>query len=397
MKIAFFVNSFPTISETFIVNQIVGLLDTGHEVTIYAQTKAEATLLHPIINEYNLLDKTIFLEDVPTGRLSKIAILIKGFLKRPFFVGKWIWQFRNNRKTSGLSVYSILPFLQSSQFDIVHAHFGPTGNYLLKLRNAGLFKEAKFVTTFHGYDMMVEPAFYKNLFASDVMVTVNSEYSKSQLLRIGCPVEKINILPVGLATTYFKRINFQHQTFTLLFVGRLVAFKGPVIFINICKELADRNKIDFKAVMIGDGELKQKLEEQIKLLELNSIVKMSGSKTQEEIKYFMENADVFVLPGITDNGRAETQGLVIQEAQAMNLPVLVSDAGGMKEGLHDGVTGFVIKEGDIMSFADKIILLAQDQNLKEKMGNEGQRFVEKKYETALLTGKLMELYNNFEA
>ena len=393
MKIAFFVNSFPTISETFIVNQIVGLLDTGHEVFIYAQTKAETNPVHQVINEYQLLDKTIFLDDFPSGRFKKIVLLIKGFLKQPFFVRKWMWQFLDNKKCYGLSVYDILPFLGSPSFDVVHAHFGPMGNFVLGLKTKGLFKEAKFVTTFHGYDMMVEPAFYKKLFASGTMVTVNSEYSKSQLLKIGCPIQKIIILPVGLDTTYFKRDNCQHHTFTLLFVGRFVAFKGPDIFINICKELAERNKINFKAVMIGDGTLKKHLEEQIESLGLNSIVKIAGSKTQKEIKNFMDKADVFVLPGITDDGRAETQGLVIQEAQAMQLPVLVSDAGGMKEGVIDGVTGFVIKEGDIKSFTDKIVLLAQDRELRERMGKEGKAFVGSNFEMRILNKTLMELYD----
>lgn len=391
-KIAFFVDSFPSISETFIVNQIIGLLDAGHQVCIYAQTKATTNIVHPVINEYKLLDKTIFLEDFPKDRLKKVGILLKGFLNQPLFVGKWIFLFLNNKKNWTLSVYSLLPFLKCPQYDVVHAHFGNVGNYLAQLRNAGMFKNAKFVATFHGYDMMVKPIVYTKLFNSDVTITVNSEYSKNQIIKLGCPISKIDILPVGLDTTYFQRKNFQHQIFTLLFVGRLISLKGPNLFINICKELADRYKMNFKAVMIGEGELKQQLELQIESLKLTSIIELAGAKTQNQIRQYMHRANLFVLPGITDNGRAEAQGLVIQEAQSMQLPVLVSDAGGMQEGMQDGITGFVIKEGDIKGFADKIIFLVQDQQLRRRMGEKGSIYVESFFDTRLLTEKLIKLY-----
>jgi colanic acid/amylovoran biosynthesis glycosyltransferase len=150
--------------------------------------------------------------------------------------------------------------------------------------------------------------------------------------------------------------------------------------------------MNFKAVMIGEGELKQQLELQIESLKLTSIIELAGAKTQNQIRQYMHRANLFVLPGITDNGRAEAQGLVIQEAQSMQLPVLVSDAGGMQEGMQDGITGFVIKEGDIKGFADKIIFLVQDQQLRRRMGEKGSIYVESFFDTRLLTEKLIKLY-----
>ena len=71
------------------------------------------------------------------------------------------------------------------------------------------------------------------------------------------------------------------------------------------------------------------------------------------------SSDIFLLPGITEvsTGRAETQGIVILEAQSMELPVLVSDAGGMKYGVNNNHTGYVIAESCINSFVEKILLL----------------------------------------
>jgi colanic acid/amylovoran biosynthesis glycosyltransferase len=106
----------------------------------------------------------------------------------------------------------------------------------------------------------------------------------------------------------------------------------------------------------------------------------------------MELSDIFLYPGITFNKRGENQGLVLQEAQAMQLPVLISDAGGMQEGVTDGVTGFVLPENDILGFVRNIELLASDSLLRKKMGEAGRQMVTEKYNIDLLNIQLLKLY-----
>ena len=109
----------------------------------------------------------------------------------------------------------------------------------------------------------------------------------------------------------------------------------------------------------------------------------------------LELADVFLLPGRIDpiTKRVETQGLVIQEAQAMEIPVIVSDVGGMKYGLRQGKSGFVIKEGKIMDFIAAIEKLILNPKLKTNMGIEGRKFVKDNYDMRILTKRLLEIYS----
>jgi colanic acid/amylovoran biosynthesis glycosyltransferase len=107
----------------------------------------------------------------------------------------------------------------------------------------------------------------------------------------------------------------------------------------------------------------------------------------------MSESDIFVLPGIDDNGRSENQGLVIQEAQAMELPVLVSNVGGMPEGLIDGESGFVVAEYDLEGFVQKIIWLSENADRRNSMGKAGRNFVQGKYDMVILTKKLIKIYN----
>ena len=66
LRIAIFVGSFPVVSETFILHQITGLLDRGHEVDIYADTRAEpSSVVQAEVERYQLLDRTIFMDMPP--------------------------------------------------------------------------------------------------------------------------------------------------------------------------------------------------------------------------------------------------------------------------------------------------------------------------------------------
>jgi colanic acid/amylovoran biosynthesis glycosyltransferase len=109
----------------------------------------------------------------------------------------------------------------------------------------------------------------------------------------------------------------------------------------------------------------------------------------------MDKSDVFLLPGIHDDvtGRAENQGLVIQEAQSMELPVVVSDAGGMKYGLIHTETGFVVKERDLTEFVEKLEILIEDSVLRKAMGVRGRDYVEKQFDSEVLCEKLLSYYN----
>lgn len=101
------------------------------------------------------------------------------------------------------------------------------------------------------------------------------------------------------------------------------------------------------------------------------------------------------MPGITDtNGRAENQGLVIQEAQAMEIPVIVTSAGGMQYGLIDGETGYVVDQNSNIDFADKIEILLKDNELRQQMSLAARQFVIKNYDSKYIINQLEAIYYN---
>ena len=162
MKIAFIVSQFPAISETFILRQITGLLERGHEVDIFAYTRTDFTI-HSDVEKYRLLERTFYLDGYASPprrfvRLAKrVGLLVTNFHKNPRVVLNSLNILKFGKSAILLQVLSqIVPFLDKGPYDVVHCHFGPNGELGLLLKDIGLFHK-KIITTFYGYDISSVP------------------------------------------------------------------------------------------------------------------------------------------------------------------------------------------------------------------------------------------------
>src|SRR5690606_36737067 len=101
----------------------------------------------------------------------------------------------------------------------------------------------------------------------------------------------------------------------------------------------------------------------------------------------------FVLPSVrSKRGDEETQGLVVQEAQANGLPVVVSDVGGIREGIAENESGLVFRAGDVDHSAKVLRGLIQRKDQWPEMGRAGRRLVEERYASDVLVRRLLACY-----
>ncbi|TXG38858.1 glycosyltransferase [Seonamhaeicola maritimus] len=405
LKIAFIVGRFPAVSETFIVNQIGALKKTGHHVDIFCTREVDKNpVINPLVSKYELLKSTTKftpkgLLKKNKGLLNKFKILLRSLGTKAFFPllksSRYLTSGNMERVNQQFSKVYYKYYFNVRHFDVVHVHFADNAVHLLEQLKR--FK-GKVIVTFHGYDAHNYSADYfmglQNL--SHIIYTVNTNYTKQKVIKLGFPNELIDVLPVGLDTSFFKPVdNHKKDSFNILFVGRLIHLKAPLLSIKIVEQLIGitDKRIIFNIIGVGDCFLQCK-----KYIEQNNLAKyihLLGSKSQVEVKKLMNTADVFLFPGIVDDsGRCEGQGLVIQEAQAMQIPVIISDVGGMKEGVLDGETGFVIHEGDIDGFVKKILFLFENPEKIIQMGNRGRAFVKQNYDSKVLGEQLINIYNN---
>lgn len=404
MRIAVVVDTFPTVSETFVVNQIIGFIESGHDVQIFAFYKGPEQKIHDSINQFGLLDRVTYPRNF-TKQKYKSALKFFYFLLINCFSLNYLLLlellFKLAFNSSRLERIEFLQwFIFNKPFDLVHAHFGPIGQRMSSLKRYKSLKKTRLFNSFHGYDLSpcqldYNKIRYGELFKYADGFIVNTPYLKSILKEVKGNLNNVHEIPVGLDTNFFRPAKLERRPDSILFCGRLIKLKAPDLAIKIAYELTKKG-IEIHLSIAGTGEMENELRNLVRLLNITKNVSFLGEVSQEEVKVLMNTHQVFLFPGRHDpiTGRAETQGLVIQEAQAMQLPVLVSDAGGMKYGLIDGETGFVIRENDISSFVEKILFLFNSPNHLKIMGVAGRSFVKKYYSFDLITKKHLEVFKN---
>jgi colanic acid/amylovoran biosynthesis glycosyltransferase len=397
VKVAFLVGVFPKLSETFILNQITGLIDRGHDVTILAMEPGENEH-HDDVTRYDLLSRTEYRDPLPHNpvrRLSNAAV-------------EWARWARISPRRGAMSIALSLPFssprlsllmtskmLRGRTFDIVHCHFGFIGKVAAAIAALHLF-ECPFVTSYHGIDLAfgLRMDEYAQLHRFGSLFTVNSQFSWRRATNLGCPQERLVLLPVGLRPDYFafaERRLGDDGVVRILTVARLVRSKGLNIAIEAVR-LLENTGLKIAYDVVGDGPMRQELENQVARCGLHEVVKFHGALVQSKVRKRFDEAHVFVLPSIPSNDGLEGQGLVLQEAQSMGLPVIGSDWAGIPEGILDGESGYLFPAGDANALADRIRLLAANHRDWSQMGRAGRRFIEAKYDIERLNDRLVDLY-----
>jgi len=157
----------------------------------------------------------------------------------------------------------------------------------------------------------------------------------------------------------------------LLYLGRIVKYKGLDILINAMKDI-DRS---YDLIIVGDGEFKNECEELVKKLGLNNRIHFLGSCLSNEAPYYYKNSDIFVLPTrfrLDSNVQIESWGFTVNEAMALEIPVVTTTAVGSGFDLIlDGITGGLAQAGDVKSLVEKINYVIEN-NQDNKIGKEAR-------------------------
>lgn len=157
----------------------------------------------------------------------------------------------------------------------------------------------------------------------------------------------------------------------LLYLGRIVKYKGLDILINAMKDIDE----SYDLIVVGDGEFKNECEQLVKELDLNKRIHFLGSCLSNEAPYYYKNSDMFVLPTrfrLDANVQIESWGFTVNEAMALEIPVVTTTAVGSGFDLIvDGITGGLAQAGDVKSLVEKINYVIEN-NQDNKIGKEAR-------------------------
>ena len=402
MKIAFIVFEFPRLSESFILNQIVGFLNMGHDVKIYAEYRSKEKKEHPDVAKYRLYERVIF-SNPPQNKVKRILkasyLMLTNFHKGPIKIIKSLNVFRYGKLALSLRLfYRLITFLEED-FDIIHCHFGPNGILGVYLKEMGI--EGKIVTTFHGFDMSSlisdqGKSIYKDLFLKGDLFLPISEFWERKLIGLNCDKNKIMVHRMGIKSekfAYSERKIRSEEPIRMLTIGRLAEKKGYEYAIRAAaKVIKENNNVMY--MIGGDGPLRNELETMVSELGIANHVKFFGAIEQEEVLALYNQAHFFVLASVTANdGDQEGIPVVLMEAQSVGLPVVSTYHSGIPEGVINGKSGFLVPEKDVDALAEKIKYLIEHPELWPDMGRQGRKLVEEKFNINILNQQLSEIFH----
>jgi colanic acid/amylovoran biosynthesis glycosyltransferase len=275
------------------------------------------------------------------------------------------------------NIYPEVPVI-SSRPDIVHFEFGSTA--VGRLRHARALGW-RTVVSFRGYDLnyvgLENPGFYQEVWEyADAIHCLGSDlWARAQ--RRGCPPSKPHaLIPPAIDTDFFHPVSSDRveagslgtpdRPIHLLSVGRLEWKKGYEYALAAVRLLMDRGlSVEYR--IVGDGAYLEAVAFCIRQLGLANVVQLAGPASQSAVRDHMAWADLFLHAAVSE-GFCNA----VLEAQAMELPVVTSDADGLGENVVHGETGFVVARRDPEALAVRMEQLAADSRLRRRMGIAGR-------------------------
>jgi len=257
----------------------------------------------------------------------------------------------------------------------------------------------KLITSFRGADasqwIQNRPGVYDELFKGGDIFCPVSQYLKKRIIQEGCHEEKIVLVPSSIDCEkfrYSRRRISEGELTKVVTVGRLVEKKGIRYALEAIARLVAWGKL-VNYVVVGDGRLRGELESLIEDLGIEKHVHLLGWRNQDEVVQILQSMHIMVAPSITAaNGDQEGIPNAVKEAMASGLPVVSTLHSGIPELVEEGVSGFLVKEGDVDSLADRLSYLVDHPETWLKMGSEGRACIEKSYDMNKLNDQLVDLY-----
>ncbi|MDA8195816.1 MAG: glycosyltransferase [Actinomycetota bacterium] len=380
VRIGYVVKRFPRLSETFILEEMLGLEERGFELVVYAIADPKEKIVDGEVAK--LKAPIVYLANGKTNAITRVGLVVEhmkllllsptryrsAIEALPMGKEKGAW-FKN-------VAYGIRLARLAQRDQISHLH----GAFLHSPASAALIATQLNGVTFsmagHAKDIVqsspislskkVERASFVLLCSAKAVREVSkkasygmdSGSSKLQLLRHGVDLDKFH--PSGIE----NQMAFTDPTcvIELVTVGRLVAKKGYDDLIDALAIVSASGR-RFSLRMVGDGPLRRSLEDKVSLLGLKNQVTFVGSQDRRGVISELDRSSVFIHPSVLlPNGDSDGIPNVLLEAMASGKVVIGADIDGIKEAIDDRVSGRIYRSGDVIALAEVIAELIDDRS-----------------------------------
>jgi len=305
--------------------------------------------------------------------------------------GVHVWDLNLKYKYDLRGILKIITLIKKGKYDIIHVHLFPADIFAAL---ASLFLPKDIVWIF-------SESCDRNRRRSHKFYKILDGFTYSRYLKIICISKQVelallNWIPSNKGKTKVildavpipKFLNLcSVKTYDILFVGRLTKQKGVDILLKAIKILKNEYSRNMKIAIVGDGELKENLNNLTVELGLNKEVKFLG--VREDINGIMNSAKIFVLPT-----RFEGFGMVIIEAMSNMLPVIATNVGPIPEIIENGKDGILVPPENPKALARAINDLLENEELRKKLSKAAYKKVREKYSIDTYSVRMLDFYKS---
>lgn len=380
--VTYLTKRFPRLSETFILDEILGLEAAGVPLRLYALADPGETIVQPdvarVSSPVTYLHGTDRLGDARATAAAHLLLLAREprrYLRTVFYIARKRRHLATVRHFLNAGRLAELARRDGSRH--VHAAFahGPASVAHFVHLLTGL----PFSFGAHAKDLYLSPPdLLGRKVAAAEFVLVCSRAAETRLREIAGPAaDKIVFAPHGVDTTRFRPATRHHspadfagsaEPMSVLAVGRLVPKKGYPVLLDALGRLAGRG-VAVRTRVVGVGPQRRDIDSLVAEYGLAGSFELLGARTHQEIAALYPSADVFVQASVVlaDGDRDGIPNSLL-EAMSSGLPVVASAVSGIPEVVLDGTTGLLVPPGDPEALAGALARLAADPGLRRRLG-----------------------------
>jgi len=302
-----------------------------------------------------------------------------------------------------LALIHIYDIYRRNRFKIVHTHSSKAG---IIGRWAALFARVRVVLhTVHGwpfneYQPFLVKRFYIFLeritavFTTKIICVSKKDIETGLKYKIA-PKEKFILIKYGISLNQFKNLacdkeekkkglGINNNDPVIGMIACLKPQKAPLDYVKACVDVYNKMpNINF--LLIGDGVLRKKCKSELNKFSLNGRFIFTGWR--RDISEILDIIDIVVL-----TSKWEGQPIAIIEALSKGKPIVATDAGGIRELVKDGVTGYITRPGRYKDTADRILRILKDQDSLFKMSREAAKSIDDSFDIKVMVRNMNELY-----
>jgi glycosyltransferase involved in cell wall biosynthesis len=358
MRIGYLSDIFPKTSETFVLNEITGLL-RSHEVNVFALESEKVNIPEDLKVTY--FKKRLVKDGISSIKAGLEKELLDRSPKEHYF--RMIAQYFSEH---------------SEGQEILHRHFATNSiaYYLSKI------SDTPYTVTTHAWDLFANDR-YKHLDSvlknAKKVITI-SEFNKKFITKnFGLKEENIEVVRMGIDPNRFTPRKTKGDIGKFLSVGRLVEKKGLEYAISAFGNIA-RKYPDTEYTIVGSGPEEPKLRGKIKELKLEDKVQIKSNISNEDLVEEYKKAGTFILPCIrAQDGDMDGIPVVLMEAMAMEKLVISTTVSGIGELIEHGRSGLLVKPKDVKELAEALDMVLSQGMEGDSLSKEARATVIKDF------------------